>query len=143
MSIEHKLILKGNRICLEYFINFCVNKYINFDLLDNESIYLNDLGMSIHFRINKENQDSIWQSCVFNVDFKYDVSILFRFEKNTYLWEEQLKFTINCVFDVMSKTKQEGLFIYNLDTEICYFKTDGTTQIVDDFGIIDKFLINT
>lgn len=50
----------------------------------------------------------------------------------------QNKFVLEYVFEMMKAFKREGLFLYCMDTELCYFRADGSVQINDEKGIMES-----
>lgn len=138
MAIEHKLIFKGHKILVEEVIDYCLERYINFEVLNDKNIYLDDWGLTLCFLCNQEK--NIWQSQVYNVDFLYDETIIFRLGKDCENWEKQMDFIVNYVFNVMTEKNREGIFVYNSDNEICYFKADDSINVDDDLGVIHQFL---
>ena len=59
MAIEHKVLLKGENIDIEEVIGYCNERYIDYEVLDDESIYLNDLGVWIYFLYNEKKNIGI------------------------------------------------------------------------------------
>lgn len=113
MAIEHKLIFKGNKILVEDVIDYCIERYINFEVLNDKSIYLDDWGLTLYFLYNQER--NILQSQVYNVDLLYDETIIFRSGRDCENWENQMDFVVSYVFNVMSKkTEKEYLYIIQI-----------------------------
>ncbi len=139
MAIEHSLLFKGSFSIKEQVQDFCKNNFFCFEIKDEQTLYLKDWEMYIYFSDNKIKRNNIWESYVFDLVLEYDSYVTFRLGKNIECWDEQTAFVINCVFDIISKSKQEGLFIYNSDSDMCYFKSDGSMQIFDEYGIIDRY----
>lgn len=139
MAIEHRLLFKGDFSKKEQVQDFCKNNFFYFEMIDEQTLYLKDWEMYICFSDNKKKRNNIWESQVFDIALEYDAYVMFRLGKNIECWDEQTAFVINCVFDIISNSKQEGLFIYNSDSDMCYFKPDGFMQIFDEYGIIDRY----
>ncbi len=47
-------------------------------------------------------------------------------------WRIQNEFVLEYVFEAMKVFKREGLFLYCMDTELCYFRADGSVQMNDE-----------
>lgn len=137
MAIEHKLLLKKPIITIEQLVDYCVEHFINFELLEDNSIYIDAWGLRISLQFGEDYY--IYQFQENNADFIYGEMILFRLGKDSVFWEEQMKFIIDVVFLLMSKNKQEGIFIYNMDNAICYFKSDGSIKKMNDISMIERF----
>ena len=132
MAIEHRLLIKSNIIQMEQFMGYCTDRSIHFEIIDDKSIYLDKWEMTVYFLVNKEGEKRVWESDMCQGDFLYMENITFRLGKNVDFWEEQKDFVLSYVFDALEKRKQEALFLYNTDTEMCYFKPDGSMQLADD-----------
>lgn len=137
MAIEHFLHIKGDKIRLSHFIKYCASRAINFEVVDDDRVYLVDSGMKVCFHQSKPPYN-VWESNMFKMDFQYDWTISFRLGKNSERWEEQKNFVLGYTFELMQEIGQEGLFLYNSDLELCYFKENGSKIINDEFGVLEE-----
>ncbi len=135
VSIEHNLKIKGEMIAIQHLLDYCVEKCINFKVEDDTRVYLNDWEMWIYF-LESRQPYNVWECSAFDMHFKYDATIFFELGKNPDYWEMQEEFVLEYVFKTMKELKREGLFLYCMDTELCYFRADGSIQINDENGIL-------
>lgn len=140
MAIEHKLILKKS-VNIQHLMDYCCDNYIDFEVVGCD-LYINKWELNITFLVKESTSiiENIWKSDEFDTEFQYNQVIIFRLGENVDYWEQQTKFVLDYVFNQMMKENNEGIFLYNYDLEICYFKNDGTRIINDKYAIIDKFL---
>lgn len=135
MSVEHSLRIKGKMIPLQHFLDYCVEKCINFEVEDNTKVYLYDWEMWVYF-LEDRPPYNIWECSSFGMDFRFDATICFELGKNPDYSQLQKEFVLEYVFETMKELKREGLFLYCMDTELCYFKSDGSVQINDENDIL-------
>ncbi len=139
MSIEHSLKIKGGRIPIQHFLDYCAEKCINFEVEDDTRVYLYDWEMWVSFLEGRPSYN-VWECSAFGMDFIFDATICFKLGKNPDYWQIQKEFVLEYVFETMKELKREGLFLYCMDTELCYFRADGSIQINDENGILKDFV---
>lgn len=135
MSIEHSLKINGEMIPIQYFFDYCAEKCINFNVENDTSVYLCDWEMWVYF-CEARPPYNVWECSAFDIEFTYDATISFRLGKNPDYWQIQNDFVLEYVFETMKSFKREGLFLYCMDTELYYFRADGSVQMNDEKGIM-------
>lgn len=127
MSIEHSLKIKGEKIPIQHFLDYCNCKRIKFEVEDDIKVYIFDWEMWVYFGKSKPPYN-VWECNAFGIEFEFQISISFKLGKNPDYWQIQNKFVLEYVFELMKEIKREGLFLYCTDTELCYFRADGSIQ---------------
>lgn len=137
MSIEHSLKIRGEMFPIQHFFDYCAEKCINYNVEDDTSVYLCDWEMWVYF-CEARPPYNVWECSAFDIEFTYDATISFRLGKNPDYWQIQNEFVLEYVFETMKAFKREGLFLYCMDTELCYFRADGSVQMNDENGIMKR-----
>lgn len=139
MAIEHSLLIKGNMVSMDKIIQYCQNKGVHYKVQSESEIYLDRWEMNV-WSLKSSGRYNSWCSCLAGEDFHYDATVSFRLGKNPDYSEEQKRFVLDFVFDIMKETRQEVLFLYCGDRELCFFKSDGSVQIDDEYGILRNYI---
>lgn len=100
------------------------------------SLKINGEMIPIQYFCEARPPYNVWECSAFDIEFTYDATISFMLGKNPDYWQIQNDFVLEYVFETMKSFKREGLFLYCMDTELYYFRADGSVQMNDEKGIM-------
>lgn len=137
MAIEHSLKMKGEMVPIQHFLDYCAEKGIDFDVEDDSSVYLCEWKLWVYFREAGPPYNA-WECSTFEHNLIYNATISIRLGNNPDDWQKQNDFVLEYIFRTMREFKREGLFLYCMDTELCYFMADGSLQVNDEAGVLKR-----